>query len=76
MNHVGSATLSGVLDLVEKIPDELLLMENATYASFIQAKAEIRNMLATWNANRTGGHSLGKFPLPSVRDACASAKQG
>ncbi len=29
MNHVGSASLSCVLDLVSQIPDELLTMDNA-----------------------------------------------
>jgi hypothetical protein len=41
MNNVGSATLSCILDLVEKIPDELLTMDTTTYASFVLAQARI-----------------------------------
>ncbi len=78
MNHVGSATLSAVLDLVEQIPDELLTLDKEGYGSFIRAKAQIKDMLATWIANRTAGHQLYPFsfhrshnPLAQVRDAFA-----
>jgi hypothetical protein len=78
MNHVGSATLSAVLDLLNQIPDELLTMDKEAYGSLIRAKAQIKDILATWIANRTAGHQLHPFnfhhslnPLAQVRDAFA-----
>jgi hypothetical protein len=44
MNQLGSAGLSSVLDLVNQVPNELLTMDGATYAKFIQAKASIRDI--------------------------------
>jgi hypothetical protein len=57
LNHLGSAALVAILDLVEEIPDELLTMDNASYASFAYAKAQIRDVLDIWIANRNAGHS-------------------
>jgi hypothetical protein len=78
MNQVGSATLSAVLELVEQIPDELLTMDKDVYGALIRAKAQIKDALATWIANRTAGHSLHPFsfhysldPLAQIRDAFA-----
>src|SRR5215472_8508916 len=78
MNSVGSAALSAVLDLVEQIPDELLIMDSGTYLSFVTGKAEIRDILATWKANQTAGQPLQRFdmhvsanPLARIRDALA-----
>ena len=77
-DHFGSATLSAVLELVEQIPDELLTMDKEAYALLIRAKAQIKDALATWIANRTAGHSLQQFsfhlslnPLAQIRDAFA-----
>jgi hypothetical protein len=78
LNHVGSATLSAVLELVEQIPGELLTMDKEAYGLLIRGKAQIKDTLATWIANRTAGHSLHPFsfhhslnPLAQIRDAFA-----
>jgi hypothetical protein len=78
MNSVGSAALSSVLDLVDQIPDELLTMDNATYSSFIHAKAQIRDIINLWNANRTANAPMQTInmaastnPLARIRDALA-----
>jgi len=79
LNYVGSPRLSAVLELVSQIPDELLTMDKLQYASFINAKAEISETLATWTANRTAGHSLqamqygvAQNPLEVIRAILAS----
>lgn len=78
MNTVEPAVLSGVLVLVDQIPDELLTMDTDTYASLICAKEQIKAILATWTANRTAGHhpqlfqfSPSQNPLARIRDALA-----
>ncbi len=78
MNEVGPAQLSAILDLVEQIPDELLTMDNETYGSLIRAKAQIREIPATWTSNRNAGFHLQAFqfsksqnPLAHIRDAFA-----
>jgi hypothetical protein len=68
MNNIGSRSLIAVLDLVDQIPDELLTMDSETYGSFILAKADIKDMLATWNANRTAGHPLTTVNLHKTRN--------
>ena len=47
MNTAGPAALSAILDLVNQIPSELITMDNATYHSFIVAKAQIKDILET-----------------------------
>ncbi len=64
LKNIGSATLSAVLALTDEIPDELLTMDTQAYASMIVAKEQIKDVLATWNANRTAGQSLLSFDFP------------
>jgi hypothetical protein len=47
---VDSAEVSGLADLLEQIPEELLVMDAAVYASFICYKARIRETLLRWAA--------------------------
>jgi hypothetical protein len=61
MGDAGRAGLSATLDLLTQIPDELLTMDRAAYASFVHAKAQIEDIIATWTANQTAGHSLITF---------------
>ncbi len=68
MNNIGSRALTAVLDLIDQIPDELLAMDSETYGTFILAKADIKDMLATWTANRTAGHSLTTVNLHITRN--------
>ena len=76
LNSAGAPELSAILQLVGQIPDELLTMDNETYSSLIKARAEIKDILETWTANRNGGHTLQRFnlnqpgnPLVCIRDA-------
>jgi hypothetical protein len=78
MHDAGRAGLSATLELVSQIPDEFLTMDRVAYASFIHAKAQIEEILATWTANRTAGHSPDAFqyavannPLAKIRVALA-----
>lgn len=79
MNHVGSPNLSCILDLVQRIPDELLTMNGTTYASFVQAQAHIRDVLEVWVANRTANvtlvqrsFSIEQDPVATIRRALAT----
>jgi hypothetical protein len=78
MNSVGVPGLSSTLDLVDLIPDELLTMDQTSFAAFVYARAQIRDILTTWRANHTAGHSLQPFqfsisgnPLAVIRGALA-----
>jgi hypothetical protein len=78
MNGLGQPALSSTLRLVEQIPQDLLTMDGPTYAMFIYAQEQLREVLQTWRANQTAGHSLREFqfgsdrnPLVRLRDALA-----
>lgn len=76
LNHLGSATLSSILDLLGQIPGELLTMDSTTSSSFIGAKGEIRDTLEVWTAQRNAGHGpvsrtyhFSRDPVAIIRDA-------
>src|SRR6267378_2722456 len=78
MNTLDSAVLSGVLVLVDQIPDELITMDSDTYQLLIFAKEKIKDILATRDANRIAGQPLPRLeftasesPLAIIRDALA-----
>lgn len=78
LNHLGSAALSSILDLLGQIPDELLTMDATAYSSFIGAKGEIRDTLEVWTAQRNAGHTpvartyhISRDPVGIIRDALA-----
>jgi hypothetical protein len=78
MHSLGRPALSATLALVEQVPDELLTMDSATYAMFIYAQEQIKEILSVWNANQNAGHSLLEFqfappnnPFVSLHDALA-----
>ncbi len=67
--HRGQAgQLSGLVNLVDQIPSELLVMDGATYASFVCATAHISQKLATWVSVPDRGHELGFMPGPTPRN--------
>ena len=79
MNSIGSAALSSIVDLLEQVPDELLTMDSVTYGKFILAKAQIKDIVEAWKANRMAGHPLQTVQWPSslnpvtiIRDALAT----
>jgi hypothetical protein len=52
MGHLGLPALTATLALVEQVSDELLTMDSASYARFIYAKEEIKEILANWDTGR------------------------
>lgn len=57
-----SGQLSGLVQLIDQIPDDLLTMDNPTYASFVVANAHIKERLSTWTAQLDRAHDLGFIP--------------
>src|SRR5260370_15991470 len=55
INHPGvdTADVSGLADLLDQIPEELLTMDADTYAYFICCKARIKETLSRWAAQPT-----------------------
>jgi hypothetical protein len=72
MNKVDPALLSGLIDLIEQVPEELLTMDNDTYTYFIYAKAQIREILATWTSNRNAGHDPQTFQFSTPTNPLAA----
>jgi hypothetical protein len=78
MNELEPYQLVSTLDLIDQIPDELLTMDGATYASFVQEQAHIKDILEKWRADKVGGYQrsgfpfmVSKSPLALIRDALA-----
>jgi hypothetical protein len=46
-----SGEIAGLLDLTERIPEELLHIDSRAYAEFVCAQAHIRTKLAAWTNN-------------------------
>jgi hypothetical protein len=57
--------LAGLVELVEKIPDELLLIDGATYAALLSSVCHIRETLKFW----TSGQDMRAWlsPVPAYR---------
>jgi len=80
--HRGQAgQLSGLVNLVDQIPNELLVMDAATYALFVCGRAHISQKLATWVSVPDRGNELGQMPGPTpknpvteIRDALAKCR--
>jgi hypothetical protein len=45
-----SGLLAGLLDLLEKVPDELISLNGASYSSLVASSAAIKNRLSLWQA--------------------------
>jgi hypothetical protein len=76
LNRAQQGQLSGLVDLCDQIPGELLTMDSAAYARFICAKAHIRQKVTTWVRQPDRGHELGvmpgqpeHIPVTVIRDA-------
>jgi len=64
MSEVEPYGLSSILDLVVQIPDELLTMDDASYASLVREKEHIKDILAKWRDNQQAGRQ--QYPFPFV----------
>ena len=63
LNRAQQGQLSGLVDLVDKIPSELLVMDAATYALFVCGRAHISQKLVYWaSSDPNRGHELGTLP--------------
>jgi hypothetical protein len=78
LHTVESSLLFATVELSNQIPDELLTMDTAAYASLIQAKAQIAEILEIWTSNRKVGQNIQRFdfpirknPLANIRNALA-----
>jgi hypothetical protein len=78
LNRAQQGQLSGLVDLVDQIPGELLTMDSALYAPFICAKAHIRHKLLAWISEPRFANELGnmpgqpeQIPVIVIRDALA-----
>src|ERR1700730_7171110 len=76
LNRNQAGQLSGLIDLIDQIPAELLAMDSAVYAPFIWAKAHIRQRLLMWVSETRFGNELGympgqpeQSPVTVIRDA-------
>jgi len=69
LQAVDSAEISGLADLLDQIPEELLTMDATAYASFICCKARIRETLATWAARPTREPETGRILYGAEADA-------
>jgi hypothetical protein len=70
-NNAGE--LRGIVDLIDKIPEELLTMKTEHYAVLICCKAHIREKLASWSADPKSRDTLdqirGQNPVRLIRAA-------
>jgi hypothetical protein len=73
--------LSGLVNLIDQIPGALLVMDGATYASFVCGRAHISQKLVTWASDPNRGHELGVMPgltpknaVIEIRDALAKCR--
>jgi hypothetical protein len=78
INATQAGRLSGLVELLDQLPAELLTMDSALYASFICAKAHIRHSLLTWTSEPRQPNWLGTMsgqpeqaPVTVIRDALA-----
>ncbi len=78
LNPTQAGRLSGLVELADQVPGELLTMDFALYASFICAKAHIRHSLLAWASEPKQPNWLGVMPgqpelipVTVIRDALA-----
>lgn len=69
LQGVDTAEVSGLADLLDQIPEELLTMDATAYAAFICCKARIRETLATWAARPNAGPDTERFLYSGQADA-------
>jgi hypothetical protein len=78
LNGNQAGQLSGLVDLADQVPGELLTMDAAAYAAFICAKAHVTYKLLAWASEPRLANTLGTMPGQSeqvpvtvIRDALA-----
>jgi hypothetical protein len=71
--------LSSTLALIDQIPDELLTMDGAAYASLVEQKYRIKDILERWRNDASQGHQRythrvlpANSPLAIIRSALAT----
>ena len=78
LNAHQAGQISGLVELADQIPGELLTMDTVAYAQLICAKAHIRHRLLAWAAEPRLPNELGtmpgqpeQIPVTVIRDALA-----
>jgi hypothetical protein len=78
ISKLQAGQVSGLVELADQIPGELLTMDSAAYARFICAKAHIRHKLSAWASEPRTPDYLGfmtgqpeQIPVTVIRDALA-----
>jgi hypothetical protein len=66
---IDTAEVSGLADLIDQIPEELLTMDISTYASFICSKARIRETVLAWSARPDSIQHPSRFLMTPLVDA-------
>lgn len=56
-----AGTLSAIVQLIDRIPEQLLVLDDSSYAEFLASVAILRHALQMWEA-RGGAHELKKIP--------------
>ncbi len=64
---IDTADISGLADLIDQIPEELLTMDISSYASFICSKARIRETVLVWTARSDNTLEPSRFLMPPSR---------
>lgn len=79
LNAAQAGQISGLVELTEQIPTELLTMDAAAYAGFVCAKAHIRYRLGVWASDPRMPNVLGnmpgqpeQYPVVLIHDALAN----
>ncbi len=63
--HSGQSTsLAALVDLVEHIPQELLILDGPGFSSLVASLAAIRDTLAKWRSGSSVGFSVGLSEVP------------
>jgi hypothetical protein len=71
---IDTAEFSGLADLLDQIPGELLTMDAATYASFVCSKSRINRTLSMWDAQPRGQEAT-RLLSPEQADAIRGIRE-
>jgi hypothetical protein len=67
LNHSHAGPAAGLLDLISKIPDELLTMGDGPYSEFVSAVASIKEKLLLWQNQTNFNLNTAVGPIPGFR---------
>jgi hypothetical protein len=74
VTSIDTSEVAGLADLLDQIPEELIVLDSADYASFICSKARIRETISTWAAQAKPGPETTRFLYSSLVSAIAGIR--